>query len=248
MPSKLNMNELDHWKICEDLSVNQAALLIVGSDPSVQSPETMQTSERFPVWSATLTALNHAILGKRLPATIRRRAWARGWDEEAGEGEKLIQDAQLFPDQDEFPDEAHGPRLRGIIYRAEPDWDLTTVRVDDLRKWLASRGVKSGFFFSDENDNAKVVDPGLPNFLDSGHPNYSAKLAAAIAAWQAVTDDPKLLRAKSVKAALTRWLRENAKKMCLTKKGGSVNEQAIEEIAKVANWDPKGGAPKTPGK
>jgi hypothetical protein len=59
---------------------------------------------------------------------------------------------------------------------------------------------------------------------------------------QAITDDPKLMRAKSVKAALTRWLRDNARKLRLTKKGGSVNELAIEEIAKVANWDPKGGA------
>ena len=112
-----------------------------------------------PRWTATLTAIKYAVLSKRLRAKIRRRAWERGWDEEPGEGEKLIQDAQLFPDQGEFPNEAHGPRLRGIIYRAEPDWDLTTVRVDDLREWLASRGVKSGFFFPNGNDSASVLDP-----------------------------------------------------------------------------------------
>jgi hypothetical protein len=242
-----NMDELDHWRICDELSVVEAATLLMGEDPSSPRSRSTPVNERSPRWTATFTALTRAILSKRLRGNIRRRAWARGWDEEPGEGEKFTQNAQLFPDQDEFPDDAHN-EVRGIIYRAEPDWDLTTVRVDDVREWLASKEIKSEFFFPKENDSANVPDTGLPSFLDSRHPNFSAKLATAIAAWQAVTDNPQLVRAKSVKAALMRWLRDSAQKLRLTNKDGSVNEQAIEDIAKVANWDPKGGAPKIPGK
>jgi hypothetical protein len=33
----------------------------------------------------------------------------------------------------------------------------------------------------------------------------------------------------------------------LTKEDGSPNEQGIDDVAKIANWDTRGGAPKTPG-
>jgi hypothetical protein len=42
-------------------------------------------------------------------------------------------------------------------------------------------------------------------------------------------------------------LRQHANKFGLTKDDGNPNEQGIEEVAKIANWDTKGGAPKTPG-
>jgi hypothetical protein len=237
------MDGLDHWRICEEFSVIQAAMLIVGIDPSLQSPESMKADERPPRWNPTLTALKHAIPGKwKSVASL-----GEGWDEDPGEGEKLTEDVQLFPDQDEVLEEAHNTRLQGINIPSRaglgPDyrsrwWSSGMARQPRreirvlLPKWERSR---------------ERPWSGRPTFLDPRHPNYSAKLAAAIAAWQAVTDDPKLMRAKSVKAALTRWLRDNARKLRLTKKDGIVNEQAIEEIAKVANWDPKSGAPKAPG-
>jgi hypothetical protein len=42
------------------------------------------------------------------------------------------------------------------------------------------------------------------------------------------------------------WLRQHANEFGLTKEDGNPNEQGIEEVAKIANWDTKGGAPKTP--
>jgi hypothetical protein len=241
------MNGLGHWRISEELSVLDAVALILGIDPSSMNLESGSASDRPPGWEAALKALKYAVLGKRIPAKIRRRAWSRGWDEEPGEAEEFTKKAGLFPDQDEFPDAARYEILRGIIFRADPDWSLTTVRVDDLREWLAGRGVTSEFFFPETANIPSAIDPGNPNFLDSDHPNFSPKLAAAVAAWQAVTGNPNLRRAKSVKTALGLWLRENAKKFRLTNKVGKVNEQALEESVKVANWDPKGGAPKTPG-
>ena len=45
---------------------------------------------------------------------------------------------------------------------------------------------------------------------------------------------------------MMKWLRRHADQYGLTKDDGNPNEQGIEEIAKIANWDSKGGAPKTP--
>ena len=68
-------------------------------------------------------------------------------------------------------------------------------------------------------------------------------LAAAVKAWQAVTD-PK---GKSPKQALDKWLREHAADFGLTDDEGNPVNQAIEDCSKIANWQPGGGAAKTPG-
>jgi hypothetical protein len=104
---------------------------------------------------------------------------------------------------------------------------------------LRSCGFKTGFFFPEPQQME-------PDYLNALHEHYSPKLAAAIEAWRAVSADPKLRVGKTVKQALVVWLRQNANKFGLTKEDGNPNEQGIEEIAKIANWDAKGGAPKTP--
>jgi len=234
------MDEFDYWRLCDELSVVQGALLIAGLHPTdhhyVMEWEEHKRPDNF---SAALAALTHAILGGRLPATIRRSAWERGWDEEPEKGETLTRKIQLFPDEDEFPEGAYNPIHRGIIYRAEPDWNLTTVLVEDLREWLRGRGFTSGFFFPQAGETL--------DFLDQSYAYYSPKLAAAISAWRAVSEEQELRKGKTVKQALLKWLRKNADKFGLTKDDGNPNEQGIEEIAKISNWDTKGGAPKTPG-
>ncbi len=111
----------------------------------------------------------------------------------------------------------------------------TRVSVSDVRSWLESRGIRTGFFFPNAT--------GAPDFLDRGNPRYAPKLAAAVLAWQAVTDPC----GKHPKQALMKWLREPAAEFSLTDDEGKPNETGIEEVAKVANWQPGGGAPKTPG-
>jgi hypothetical protein len=117
--------------------------------------------------------------------------------------------------------------------------DLTEsmVEVASLRTWLAARGVKTGFFFPDGG--------GIPDYLDSRHPRYAAKLAAAVHAWLAVENE-SAVNGKSPKQALARWLREHSVQFGLADSDGKPNETGIEEIAKVANWQRGGGAPKTP--
>jgi hypothetical protein len=103
---------------------------------------------------------------------------------------------------------------------------------------LKSRGFIRGFFFP---------EPQGPAYLARSHPHYSRKLEAAINAWKAVSENEELRRGKTVKQALEVWLRQHAGEYGLTKEDGNPNETGIQEIAKIANWDTMGGAPKTPG-
>jgi hypothetical protein len=128
------------------------------------------------------------------------------------------------------------------------NWDKTMISVKDLKPWLTSRAVTTGFFFPEPVAQPQAGQArSIPDYLSPQHPCYSAKLAAAIAAWKAVSSDVKLTRNKSVKQAILEWLGKNYVDLGLIKKDGKQNKEAIEEIAKVANWDTKGGAPKTAG-
>jgi hypothetical protein len=192
------MDDLDYWRLCDEYTIVQAALLIVGEDPSGYQELVYRKPQDWPTgYEATITALSNAIEGKRLGARI------------------VTEDD-------------------GALNRY-----ATKIGVEDLRDWLRSRGITTGFFFP---------RPAVgPDYLSRLHPNYSPKLAAAVEAWRAVSADEELRRGKSVKQALAIWLRQHANEFGLTKEDGNPNEQGIEEIAKIANWDTKGGAPKTPG-
>jgi hypothetical protein len=191
------MDSLDYWRLCDELSVVQAALLIVGEDPSALQWRIDKTGphDRPVGYDAAKAALVHAIRGKRLPARIIER-----------------HEEQSF---------------------GEPELHETTVLVEDLRAWLQLRGIKTGFFFP-------ALQQSEPDYLVALHDHYSPKLAAAIEAWKAVSADRALRLGKTVKQALVVWLRQHAN-------DGNPNEQGIDEVAKIANWDTKGGAPKTPG-
>src|SRR5262249_53613236 len=117
-------------------------------------------------------------------------------------------------------------------------WHSSFVHVSQLRTWLAERGIASGFFAGPAADVDDIENP-------FGR-CYAPKLAAANAAWKAVTSDPRRSRGKSPKQALTQWLTEHAKESGLLNKDGTPNATGIEEVAKVANWQPAGGAPATP--
>jgi hypothetical protein len=66
------MEPLDFWRLCDEVSVVQAALLIVGEDPagSQEYVDRNNQQDRPRGYDAAKTALMNAIIGKRLPATI----------------------------------------------------------------------------------------------------------------------------------------------------------------------------------
>ena len=87
----------------------------------------------------------------------------------------------------------------------------------------------------DESDKKIFQQAG---YLDSSNPKYSAKLAAAVQAWTIISEKEDLK--SSPKQCIEKFLTENAELYGLSKEG-------ISQCSQVANWDTKGGAPKTPG-
>lgn len=204
------MEDLDYWRLCDELSVIQAALLIAGCDPSSDASyvEGWNAEMRPSGYEAAKTAISNA---------LRRGAIA----------------GQLVKPSEH---DING-NFCGFI---EDSIDLANSRivVVALRQWLAGRGLKTGFFFPEKRDFADYLDPG--------HRRYAPKLAAAVRAWLA-TETEAAIGGKSPKQALAKWLREHAADFGLTDEDGKPNETGIEEAAKVANWQPTSGAPKTPG-
>lgn len=112
----------------------------------------------------------------------------------------------------------------------------TLIDVDDLAQFLRSSGFQAPFFDRPSNNQA----------LLAGGPAVPPKLAAANKAWAAVAAHPSLLIGRSPKQALEKWLSENAADLRLLNRDGTINRTGIEEICKVANWKPSGGATPTP--
>ncbi len=120
-------------------------------------------------------------------------------------------------------------------YGTRMDVHETTIHVSEIIRFLKASGRHCPFFFS----LAGVGDPGNESDLPP-------KLDAALKAWRAVSSDPARLRGKSPKQALEQWLLENAGDLALLNRDGEPNRTGIEEICKVANWKPAGGATPTP--
>jgi|SRR5215471_19795087 len=204
------MDGFDYWRLCDELTVVQAALLIAGCDPSSDANfvEGWNAEQRPIGYEAAKTAISNAL----------RRGAITG---------------RVFPIYDyDINGSTCGVQEDSI------DLASSRVEVDSLREWLAGRGLKTGFFFPQGINS--------PDYLDPRHPRYAPKLAAAVRAWLA-TGNESAISGKSPKQALVKWLREHAAEFGMTDDDGKPNETGIEEAAKVANWQPTGGAPKTPG-
>jgi len=224
------------WNLHEDFSVAHAAALVAGYEPTLIDRCKSDSSfhKLFPKYGVTLDALTKSITNNRLRATLRYSAREYGYADSLEEVDRAECGLPSGPGSTAQEGEELSPDFR-FFYRPFPDWSLSTVSQDDLTQWLTQRGIRAGFFSPNATDG--------PGYLDSEHPRYAPKLAAAVRAWEAVTDT----NGKHPKQALTKWLREHCGEFDLADAKGKPNETGIEEIAKVANWQPSGGAPKTPG-
>ncbi|WP_276965529.1 hypothetical protein [Metallibacterium scheffleri] len=106
--------------------------------------------------------------------------------------------------------------------------DQTKIRAKNLAAWCDAKGITHPW----AEAFARTQQPTQQ--LDS----YPAELRAAIEAFEAVRSDPKAQAGHSPKSAIAAWLKSNKP---------DLSEGARDRIATVANWQPVGGAPKTPG-
>jgi hypothetical protein len=126
----------------------------------------------------------------------------------------------------------------GYPANATADTDIT---MDSLKEWVKEKDFHTPFFASPDEG---AIQP----YLDQSHPHYSKKLRAAIEAWIALQDDPI---ETAVKQKIIKWLKPRAAEYGLLHEKddpmgnyskGDTNKTAIEEVAKLINWNEKGGA------
>lgn len=210
----------DFWRLVDELTIVQAALLVIGLDPAAYQDEIedqgYSTAHKPKGYEAAKLAIAAALRDFRIS------------------GRHLNTEGRVTVVYSDIPGVTflESEKLHGEYTNANG----STVERTTLIQWLSNRGINSGFFFPEKPTTTD------PDYLDPNHPRYAPKLAAAVKAWQAVTD-PK---GKSPKQALDKWLREHGAAYGLTDDEGKANETAIGEISKIANWNTSGGAPKTP--
>ncbi|MEQ3745941.1 MAG: hypothetical protein ABNH53_06850 [Henriciella sp.] len=115
------------------------------------------------------------------------------------------------------------------------DYSRSYVDLHELRVWMKKRHFGSGFL--------AIADDKQSGFRDKSHPRYSAKLAAVVEAWEAYDEESN--EVGRPKQRLARWLRLNAARFGFTNEEGLPTETVVDDLAKVANWDTGGGAPKS---
>lgn len=254
------LSSLDLWRLADELSVIDAAILITGNDPAEKKDDYDDTgyvigqSQRrdYPGYEAVFKSLRNSVLSNKLRATIALRArdsaeidgafYASGEpvffrkEVDANFNEIAVPFDILLRASD-FRMSIFANRTLSALHNAttlyvlkEPAWDETTISVDDLKAWLSSKGIAPEFFFPRGNPEG---------FRDPAHPRFSPKLACAVAAWEAV-ERPK--PNTSPKATIEEWVRANAVRFNMVGADGIPTAKAISEVSAVANWATSGGA------
>lgn len=235
----MSLSSMELWALAGSLSVVNSAILITGNDPSNgyydRHPDiddwVQDTSHEG--FQAALEALKDAILTNELSAAVAFHLTDTSGS--FSDGRKLAsmlgQGSKLF----ELRGLGYYPKNNLVFLQQEPAWEKTMIAVRDLKAWLKSKGVYPDFFFP-------KGDP--ESFMNKEHPRYSSKLACAISAWRAIEQPAKN---KTPKQTVEAWVAANGVNFGLENQDGVVPGAAIEEIAKVVNWQPQGGVARTGG-
>lgn len=255
------LQQLDYWRLSDELSLIDAAILITGNDPSDTSEVQDDDGRSFWVqktsydgFGATFKALRNAVLSNRLRANLAYRA-----RENTSYNSPYYVMGENVGTRDEIDEELNEVRVpydilirtndhnvsimnhrldgfnkaSAIYVLKEPDWKETTIDVSDLKRWLEGKGIAPTFFFPIGN---------VDGFRDTANARYSPKLACAVAAWEAVR---KKKRGMSVKATVEEWVRANAVIFGMVGLDGVPAKDAVDQVSKVVNWATGGGANKT---
>ncbi|MBU2962083.1 hypothetical protein KO516_14940 [Citreicella sp. C3M06] len=234
------MTPLDFRRRAVDHTVEDATILIVGGDPDQQDQLNDDPFDNRMVkrtvghsgYTTVFDMLTSAIVSKHLKAVLQYPVYELSRKRCFPDGIILTAD-QINLDGADRENE-HGELKRFSTTRL-PDWTRSRVATSDIREWLRAISLKSTFFLPESTDIG---------FRDRNHPRYSAKLACAVAAWEAI-GVPK--RGRSVKQTVAGWVKENghAYGMGLAGEESARRTQFIEDVAKIVNWETGGGAPKS---
>lgn len=231
------------WSLADELSVVNAAILITGNDPSATHPVhdldvdmtyREKTTTGHKGFDAAFNALRSAILANKLQAKV-----VYSVDVDPAELRAVVRDGRQVS---ALSGQLLSQCADAVLLQREPDWKQTVIEVEELKRWLRSRNYRPPFFFP-PTDNQPKPRPKVRDYMDPSHHRYSAKLACAVAAWEALSDLPEN---RPIMKAIRDWVTSHGEKYRVGS-NGKVPENALEQIAKVVNWKPTGGAPKTGG-
>jgi len=124
---------------------------------------------------------------------------------------------------------------RKFYFIKEPDWQRSTIKVDDFKEWMQRRGRKPAFFFPHIEEDREA-------FRNPSHEHFSAELDFAVTVWQALLPERKFRG--GVKAAIEAWIAANPD---VWQGEEPLSGAAKDRIATLVNWNKGGGAPKTGG-
>lgn len=196
-----------YWQLCDELTINQAVLLILGQDPALG-----YFAGELPNFEALATAIVSAAENGEIAGTGKYRKVQKP------DGSWAMTD--------------------------ETDIHQSKIKMASLKAWLSDRKQHPPLLFPELTD---AKDRISPSYLSNDHPRFAPKLRAAIDAWEAMENPTNLQLGKTPKQALKAYLTQNAIRLGLILANGKPNEQAIDEVAKIANWQSEGGAPRTGG-
>ena len=207
-----NVVDLDKWRKCPELTVDDAMNLILGFEPGTYSFDYENESSMPPDAVPIYRKLIHDIRKFELRINLN--------------GIDVKDESSLYWAVSLSGDESPG----GYWWH---DGRLLTI---DLRGWIQKSGFPCTFF--------EIKPANAPAYMDSEHEMYSTKLAAAVKAWEHFAVNGLTNPKKTPKQNIEAWLIDNANHLNLLY-NRQVSKLTIEEIAKIVNWKPEGGAPKS---
>ena len=211
----------EHWRLCDELTIKQATMLMIGFDPASKESE-------CDGWYAHERPAGYEAVKQALSAALRKGA---------------IAGTNFTLDEHDFNGNPVGeiPGTTNI--------DASIVERDSLVQWLRSREVNTGFFFpqadraSGEPDYLNPKHPRYSFRLAAAVRVWQAmeeeNLRRGKGPIPAMED---WLSSRYKELGLVH--RQSNQKSGYEK--GDRNGGAISQVAKIANWNPDGGTPETP--
>lgn len=150
--------DMEHWRWCDELSVVEAAMLVVGLNPSlletvhildgafhkIGTSNHISNSSHFPNFVPVFHAISRAVESGQLACRV-----VHHWVDE----------------DDEFE---HCTLAQKASTGLQTDWRRSLVSIQDFRSWMTERKVKPAFFFPDTPlINIYFLIPPMTIFLQS---------------------------------------------------------------------------------
>lgn len=240
------IDSLFFWRLHDEMTVPNAAILMVGGDPSEKIEEWDEygnasyfvQKRSYIGYEAASGALKSAIMRGEIEAKVAYGLDDAGQYSPTKSGYKVIASRDLWAllsEASEDPFGIHETRPPVQISR-EPDWDATSVEVESIKRWLRSKGAADGFFVS-----ASTTAEG-DSFADPGHEHFAPELSLAVSAWRGLAAEQRFPRGP--KTAIEGWIDANPDAWL---GDGDLSASAKERIVTLINWRKSGGAPTSGG-